>query len=142
MRCLIVNVVFKCERPNLLKNFVPVTIGEHIRKKRLESRLTYEELSKKWGISVDRLLGWERGRRVPVELFPIIFSFLGYIPMQIDTMTPPERLMAIRELSRMTQRRLAKKLGLGVETISSFESGKLVPKPSREVIGEYLNLIV
>lgn len=142
MHCLIVKLVFRCERPNLLKNFEPTTIGEHIRKKRLESGLTLDKLSKKWEIRIDKLLHWERGRRVSFELYSMIFSFLGYVPMQLNTLPPRERLVALRKLSRTSQKNLAKKLGMKITDIVDFESGKQISKESEKIICDYLSMII
>lgn len=139
MRCLIINIVFKCERPNLLKNFVPVTIGDYIRQKRLKCGLSLKELSSRWAISTDQLFHWERGRNVQPWFFPMIFEFLEFKPLHIDTLSPTKRLIAFKTLSGITDKQLAKKLGLTTIDITNFEYGKSISKESERKITSYFD---
>lgn len=46
----------------------PISIGEKIRRFRLKSRKTRQQLAKEWGVSPKTLWGWEAGKREPSPL--------------------------------------------------------------------------
>ena len=57
------------------------TLGDHIRKRRLDLGLLQREVAKVLGVDVDSVCQWEMGHRQPkVALFPGIIDFLGYVP--------------------------------------------------------------
>jgi len=43
----------------------PISIGEKIRRFRLKSRKTRQQLAKEWGVSPKTIWGWESGKREP-----------------------------------------------------------------------------
>jgi transcriptional regulator with XRE-family HTH domain len=78
------------------RDFEPRTLGEHIRKRRLELRLSQKEAAKRLGYRWTTVLNWENGKRKPgVERIPDIIAFLGYDPFQ-QPMNLSEELAALR----------------------------------------------
>jgi transcriptional regulator with XRE-family HTH domain len=68
----------------------PKTIGEHIKKRRLELGLKQKEVAARMGIHFCTLQLWERGIGDPgVSPLPRIIQFLGYVPFACDS-PPPE----------------------------------------------------
>lgn len=60
----------------------PQTIGNHIRNKRLERKLTQKGLADKLGVHHSSVLHWEAGTKEPnVKQLPLIIQFLGYEPV-------------------------------------------------------------
>ncbi len=84
----------------------PVTLGEHIRQRRLTLKLTLKETGKLLGTGELSVIHCEKDRTVPrVYFFPAIIQFLGYNPLP-EPRTLPERLLAKR-LERGWSRRVA-----------------------------------
>jgi len=59
-------------------SFVPISVGDHIRKRRLELGLLQKEAARQLGVNPWTVLNWERGHtEPPVSAMPDIFQFLG-----------------------------------------------------------------
>ena len=75
----------------------PQTIGEHIRKKRLDNRQTQLEVATQIGIKENTLTTWEVGRYVPqVHHYPAIIRYLGYYPFIHETDSIAGKLLQVR----------------------------------------------
>ncbi len=67
----------------LAKDYPPSldTIGDHLKKKRLDLKLTKVTLAKLLQVNVMTIGSWERGEKAPVpRMYKKIIGFLGYIP--------------------------------------------------------------
>jgi transcriptional regulator with XRE-family HTH domain len=105
-------------------DFEPQTVGEHIKKKRLELALTQEKAGQLLGVTALTILYWEHGVFQPaVKHFPAILAFLGYDPKRPSPTCLSERLQAKRRELGWTQRDAARKLGIDPSTWSSWEGG-------------------
>jgi len=63
-------------------DFEPQTLGEHVRKRRLELGLTQSQAAEQLGASPWTVLNWEKGHtEPPIESMPAIIRFLGYDPL-------------------------------------------------------------
>ena len=57
----------------------PPTLGEHLRKWRLEMRLTQTQVAERIGVNPWTILNWEKGHsEPPIETVPALLQFLGY----------------------------------------------------------------
>jgi DNA-binding transcriptional regulator YiaG len=57
-------------------------IGDHIKKRRFELKMTAVECREILGVNKDTLADWEAGRHEPGKRFkPVIVGFLGYTPL-------------------------------------------------------------
>jgi transcriptional regulator with XRE-family HTH domain len=110
-------LVIRTKRPRTKYHIsVPLTFADHIRKKRLEMRLTYPELAKLLCISETSIWGWETGKSMPlVSVYPSIISFLGYAPFQTENLTFGEQLSTARHIAGITRKELAQTLRMGTE---------------------------
>jgi DNA-binding XRE family transcriptional regulator len=64
-----------------LSSNVPISIGQQIRKSRLELKKSRNKCAKELGISVKTLWGWETGRCQPcILLKERVAEFLGFDP--------------------------------------------------------------
>lgn len=64
-------------------NKVPITVGDHIRKARIERQLFQREVADIIGISEDCLTNWENNRCSPQNKYKEkITLFLGYTPFK------------------------------------------------------------
>jgi transcriptional regulator with XRE-family HTH domain len=107
-------------------NFEPRTLGEQIKKRRIELKLTLKEAGKMLGTDERSIISWEKGRTVPkVYRLPAFIRFLGYTPLP-EPRTIAERLVA-RRLERGWSRKVASRhLGIDESTLRDWEHGKII----------------
>jgi DNA-binding XRE family transcriptional regulator len=91
--------------------FEPATLGEHIKRKRLQLGLYQKDIAKQIGVTLFSIVHWETGFSQPMTRYlPMIIKFLGYNPMPGMPRTIPELLKARRLDLGLTQEQAAKKL--------------------------------
>ncbi|HEX7182155.1 MAG TPA: helix-turn-helix transcriptional regulator [Thermoanaerobaculia bacterium] len=103
----------------------PRTLGDHLRKARLDRGLWQEHVAEELGVSVGTLLNWERNHtRVQTRFLPKVLAFLGYDPRE-ETGHLGERIRALRERQGLSQVALAAKLGINTSTVVAWERGRV-----------------
>ncbi len=108
----------------------PQTVGDHIRKRRMDLELLQREAAAEIGVHIQTLARWERRRSRPtIGQWPGIIRFLGYDPVE-EPETFAELLQAARRRLGYSHRRLGQALGLDPSTIYKWERGK-VPRNVR-----------
>lgn len=107
---------------------LPVTLGEHLKKRRLDLELLQAEAAKAAGIPLGSFKPWEQDDYPPrVELWPSIITFLGYDPRPVPSEFG-ERLAWFRHRIGLGQRAMAKALRTSVTTFWEWENcGSLPP---------------
>ncbi|MHB8834816.1 MAG: helix-turn-helix transcriptional regulator [Candidatus Methylomirabilia bacterium] len=109
--------------PTVLK-----TIGDQIRKRRLDLGLLQREVADRIGAMKDSVYLWEANRVAPTLPFlPKIIEFLGYCPFDPDW-TPGERLTWIRRYFGLSQEAMARRLRVDPGTLARWERGEMGPK--------------
>lgn len=104
------------------------TVGDHIRKHRLDCGLLQREVAKEMGVSTATLFNWEAGRTEPeVRNWPGIIRFLGYDPLPKPT-TWSGWLKRERVQRGMSQEAFATLLDVDPSTVSSWESSRHRPQ--------------
>ena len=104
-----------------------ITLGEHLRKRRLDLGLLQRELAVKLGAHKASVLNWELGRNDPeLRFMPAILAFLGFDPRPAPNWVGA-RLVRHREVKGWTQNQLASALGVDPTTLSRWELGKKTP---------------
>lgn len=104
-----------------------VTLGDHIRKRRLDLRLIQRDVAHKIGADESSVWNWENGTSEPaLRLLPAIFAFLGYVPAN-DPETAAAKLVAFRQVRGWSQKQLADALSVDPKTLSRWETGKKEP---------------
>ena len=118
----------------------PQTIGEHIRKRRMDLQLKQEELAVIFDVSTDTITNWENNRSTPqISYYPALISFLGYLPTDIDASTFGGRIMLNRYLNGHSHSQLGKIIGADPSTIASWENNEHVPQGKhRRKLMQYL----
>jgi len=101
------------------------TLGDHLRKVRLDRGLWQEHVAAELGVAVGTLLNWERNHtRVQTRFMPKVLAFLGYDPRE-ESGQLGDRIRALRERQGLSQGALARKLGLNVSTVVAWERGRV-----------------
>ena len=121
---------------------MPASMGDHVKKKRLELGLTQKEAAKHLGVTSFTMTNWECGLRRPaIQHIPTICRFLGFDPEWQVADTLAERLVAKRRQLGLSQRAAAKKLGVDPSTWTAWEKGGIsVSKTNRRLLVKFLDL--
>ncbi len=113
------------------------TIGDHIRKRRLDLGITQKLVGAQIGVTVDTIANCEGQRSYPaLPHMPAIIRFIGYNPFsEADTLAG--RLARYRTSRGISQKTLAKTLGLPVHArvlgAGGPEAEPAVPRTRRKV---------
>jgi transcriptional regulator with XRE-family HTH domain len=117
------------------------TIGDHLRKRRLDLGLLQREVARQIGVTKCTVQYWETNRVAPALRFrPRITSFLGYDACtQRTTESVTEQLRSYRERFGLSRKKLAALLGIDPSNITGWETGRHRPtKKSLELIAMFL----
>jgi transcriptional regulator with XRE-family HTH domain len=104
------------------------TLGDHLRKRRLDLGLRQRDVSRILGVSEASVWYWEKNLTSPrLRHIPKIIEFLGYVPYNSSPKTLGQRIGNTRRLFGITQKELAHRLGIDPGTLSNWEKGKGSP---------------
>jgi transcriptional regulator with XRE-family HTH domain len=123
VRCIVVNLTFKARLPeNQAYPLALNTIGDHLRKVRLDRNMSQPEVAKVIKVSTDTITGWELNRNTPTPKYvKKIIEFLGYSPFVSEKATLNEQLYYTRLTLGLTQKQIAKQIGCNETTIRMIE---------------------
>ena len=109
----------------------PKTIGEHIRKVRMEKKLFQKDVAAFCGVGHECVGCWENNKYTPqVQYMPRVIEFLGYDPTVQNLETLEGQIRQFRHLHGLTLEGLGKLIGVKETTISGWESGEIKPSES------------
>jgi len=116
------------EKPRKIKyNSNPQTIGEHIRKKRVENGLDQRDVAAMLNTCTDTITGWENGRSKPViSWYPNIIKFLGYYPFDHSANTAAGLIERCRHLLGLSYEELGKRAGVHGSTLIYWKRNNLI----------------
>jgi len=98
-----------------------VTLGDHLRQRRIERGLVQREVADELGASEASLVNWEAGHREPALRFiPRIIHFLGYDPRG-EGRSLGERLRLLRQGLGLSGKETARAIGLDPGTLRRLE---------------------
>jgi transcriptional regulator with XRE-family HTH domain len=111
------------------------TIGDHLRKRRLDLGLLQREVAEQIGVTKCTIQYWETNRVAPAVRFrPLIARFLGYDYSDGRSLeTLAQRLKAHRERLGLSRKRLAALLGTDSSNVAGWETEK--HKPTKKSLG-------
>ncbi len=100
----------------------PQTIGEHLKKKRMELNLLQREVARRIGIDLTTYRNWEWNRTSPrVRYMPAVILFLGYAPYVLPA-SWGEWLRMVRRSVGLTQKQFAARVGVDPSTVRGWET--------------------
>ena len=98
------------------------SIGDHVRKRRLDLKMTQRQVAEIVGVDKTTVWNWERNRTEPLTRhLPSIALFLGYSPLETSGQSLGERLRDYRRKSGLSQKKLAREIGIDPSTLSRLE---------------------
>jgi len=104
-------------------------IGGWLRRHRTAQGLSCESAAHQIGIDAGTLARWEKGQRQPEGKYLMkVYAFLGEDPRPVPT-TIAERITRQREALGLSQRELARRIGVYPSTIERWELGQRRPSP-------------
>jgi transcriptional regulator with XRE-family HTH domain len=111
----------------------PKTIGEMIRKRRIDLGLHQSQVAEIVGCDQMTVVNWEKGHTAFPQINHMagVVRFLGFNPLrQGDTMA--QRLVNHRKVLGLTQKDFARQIGVDPSTLAKWERGE------REPVGRFL----
>jgi len=115
----------------------PKTIGEHIKKRRMDLKLLQKDLAKKLGTTGSSIVNWETNKTYPTLIYmPRIVDFLGYWPYDPKIKTLGQRIKRARKFRSLTQESLARIIEVDPSTVANWERDE---KKASEKLFERLN---
>jgi transcriptional regulator with XRE-family HTH domain len=111
------------------------TLGDHLRKRRLDQKLLQREVGFQLGVDEATINNWETNRTSPsLSHIPKILKFIGYVPWQASK----EDIKMRRQFLGISQEFLAKQIGVDPGTLARWERGKGVPtKEQLELLKQF-----
>ena len=102
------------------------TLGDHIRKVRLDRGLLQKDVAKIIKVDVMTITNWENNRSHPmVRYVPRIIVFLSYEPNLNDAPSEWGKFILEYRISNgITQKKMAQLIGIDDRTLSKFEKGE------------------
>ena len=98
-----------------------LTVGDHLRKKRLDLRLLQREVALLLGSTECSVYYWETSRTAPtLTHLPAIVKFLGYCPYD-PAWGPGETLAMARKYRGISQEAMARLVGVDPGTLARWE---------------------
>ncbi|MDT5261369.1 MAG: hypothetical protein QOC61_373 [Acidobacteriota bacterium] len=106
-----------------------ITLGDHLRAKRLDRGLFQKQVADKIGVEVTSIYNWENNRGEPaVRFIPRVHLFLGYCPYTPGLLIP-DWLRLVRQSLGYSQEVVAKEVGVDETTWRRWEAGGRLPAP-------------
>jgi len=99
-----------------------VTLGDHLRKRRLDLVLFQKDVAMAIGVDSCTITNWEKGHSEPgLRFIPRVIEFLGYEPPSPPASTLGERIKQYRYERGISQKELASQIGVDPATIGRME---------------------
>jgi len=104
-----------------------MTLGEHVKKARIDKNHFQKQAAAEIGVSVDSLCYWENGRTQPeIRYYPQIIQYIGFnpFPEPVDTI---QRLEWYKTVNGLSFDGLAAKTKIHPEQLQAWLTGKKTP---------------
>jgi DNA-binding XRE family transcriptional regulator len=131
------SIVFVVAKPIVGMPKELITLGDHIKKKRLENIQTQKDVGKIIGTDNFTIVNWERNstKNIPAKYYPKIMEFLNYCPLT-ETKNMPNTFSKKIKLHRLhqglNQKQFSQLLKVDSTTVKFWESGER--NPSEKIV--------
>ena len=117
-----------------------VTLGDHIRKRRLDLGLLQKDVADELGVDRNTVVNWETNLTSPrLRYTPRIIDFLGYDPLETEPEGLIQALASARRRLGLSRRNMAPLLGVHANTLGCWERMEREPsKASRRRLADLL----
>lgn len=104
----------------------PVTLGDHLRRRRLELGLYQKDVAVHIGVTASTIWNWEHNWTIDLRYIPRVIAFLGYnpIPCPDDVI---ERLAWYKRVNGLNLEKLGEEMGRDPEQVADWLSGRHKP---------------
>jgi len=110
------------------------TIGDHIKRRRLELNLLQRDVAKVLGVDASTITNWEIDKTQPqLRFMPKVIEFLGYKPETSAPTTLGEKIKEYRRVHGLSQKRLAQFLQIDPGMLARWERDEGKPEAHPEV---------
>jgi len=117
------------------------TIGDHLRKRRFDLKLAQREVAERTGVNKTTVQFWENNQVKPSLAFiPKITEFLGYDPYgstACSLNSLGDTILAFRRRYGLSQKKLARLVGIDPTTIGAWERGE--HQPTKRLLNKLLS---
>ena len=104
------------------------TLGDHLRKRRLDLDLLQREVAVQLGVDDSTITNWELNHNFPeLRFIPAIIEFLGYWPYDTPADNLGQQIVHTRTRLGLSQKELARNLGVAPSTLGRWEQNKGQP---------------
>jgi transcriptional regulator with XRE-family HTH domain len=129
IRCIVATISLKTKRPQKSAYQAELkTLGDHLRRTRLDRRLTQGDKASILLVDTDAVMTWEMNRHQPTAKFakPII-SFLRYLPFTFEGQSLGRQLYYARLITGHTQKQVAELMGCDASNLRCIELDQTNP---------------
>ncbi len=102
------------------------TLGDHIRRRRLDLGLLQVEVAAEIGVTESTVWNWEHGTEPELIHIPAVLAFLGYIPWE-EPENPVGKLAYFKKVKGLSLQRLGSLMGRDPEQLEDWLSGRVKP---------------
>ena len=116
----------------------PVTLGDHLRRRRIELELYQKDVAAKLGVTTSTVWNWENTGSVDLRFIPRVINFLGYnpIPQPEDLL---KKLAWYKQVNGLSLEQLGTEMGHDPEQLADWLIGRHIPcRRNREEIEVFL----
>jgi DNA-binding transcriptional regulator YiaG len=111
----------------------PTTLGEHIRKRRIELNLLQRNTADTIDVTEESIANWESGRSHPqLRNYPAIIAFLGYYPFVHENETIAGKLLYFRNSNGYSYEGVGKLLNVHGSTARAWELKQSQPSQAMQ----------
>jgi DNA-binding XRE family transcriptional regulator len=116
----------------------PVTLGDHLRRRRLELGLYQKDIAEQIGVTASTIWNWEHGWSIDWRYLPRVINFLGFNPIPCPE-NPLEQLAWYKQVNGFTFEELGTEMDRDPEQLADWLSGRHTPcRRNREEIEQFL----
>ncbi|WP_082820102.1 helix-turn-helix domain-containing protein [Desulfuromonas sp. DDH964] len=135
-----IEIHFKLQIPKELTE-EPITLGDHLRRRRFELRLYQKDVAKQIGVTTSTIWNWENGwSSITLCCMPKVIEFIGYNPIPCPE-DPMGRLAWYRQVKGLSLEQLGAEMDRDPEQLADWLAGRHTPcRRNREEVEQFMKI--